>query len=200
MSDVSNRLSEPMTEDTFVAVAVAAGNDDPSTPIKRLRRLTFWVIPANMGIFLVRGSFLFLLLPQQITSMFGEQNKVQNLAIASTIGAISAMIAQPIAGHVFDRNRSRFGRRAPWILIGAVTGALCLVGLAFASSYVGIIGGRGKPYRFGSRTGHRGEVDAATVRALESMVAGLFAGADTRARLRLVLCAGRAARLDPDRR
>lgn len=44
-----------------------------------------------------------------------------------------------------------------------------------------IIGGRGKPYRFGSRTDHRGEVDASTIRALESMLADLFPQAEIRA-------------------
>lgn len=44
-----------------------------------------------------------------------------------------------------------------------------------------IIGGRGKPYRFGSQTDHRGEVVVSTVRALESMLAGLFPNAETHA-------------------
>ncbi|QJU55682.1 FAD-dependent oxidoreductase [Herbiconiux sp. KACC 21604] len=44
-----------------------------------------------------------------------------------------------------------------------------------------IIGGRGKPYRFGSRTDRDGEVDAATVAALETMLAELFPHADVRA-------------------
>ncbi|SFR78311.1 Na+/melibiose symporter [Agromyces sp. CF514] len=137
MSDTPSPLVEPMTEATFIAEA--AGNDDPPTPIKGLRRLMVWVVPANVGIFMIWGAFLFIMLPQQITMMFGEENKVQNLAIASTIGAISALIAQPVAGQVSDRTRSKFGRRAPWIIIGSLAGALCLVGLAFATSYVGVV-------------------------------------------------------------
>jgi MFS family permease len=49
------------------------------------------------------------------------------------------MIAQPIAGQISDRTRSRFGRRAPWIVLGSLAGALSLVGLAFANSLVGFI-------------------------------------------------------------
>ena len=128
---------EPITENTFVAHA--AGNDDPPPPIKGLRRLMFWIVPANFGIFSIWGSSLFLLLPQQISEEFGDANKVANLAIASTIGAFAAMIAQPVAGQVSDRTRSRFGRRAPWIMIGAFAGALSLVGMAFATSFVGLV-------------------------------------------------------------
>ena len=56
-----------------------------------------------------------------------------------TIGAFFAMLAQPIAGQISDRTRSRFGRRAPWIFIGALAGGLALVGLAFANSLVGVV-------------------------------------------------------------
>ncbi|MET0782435.1 MAG: MFS transporter [Microbacterium sp.] len=126
----------PMTENTFVATA--AGNDDPPAPIKGIRRLLGWIIPANLGVFLIWGAVPGILLPQQITLQFGEADKVANLAIVATIGALAAMLAQPIAGQISDRTRTRFGRRAPWIVIGALAGALSLVGLAFANTLVGV--------------------------------------------------------------
>jgi len=98
-----------------------------------------WIVPANIVLFMVYGAVPGILLPQQITVRLGEADKVGNLAIASTIGAFAAMLAQPIAGQVSDRTRSRFGRRAPWIVIGSVVGALALVGLAFSSTLVGIV-------------------------------------------------------------
>ncbi len=126
----------PITETTFIRTA--AGNDDPPPPIKGIRRLLGWIIPANLGIFLIWGAVPGILLPQQVTLALGEENKVGNLAIIATIGAFAAMIAQPIAGQISDRTRSRFGRRAPWMIIGVLAGALALVGLAFADSLVGI--------------------------------------------------------------
>ncbi len=116
----------------------AAGNDDPPAPIKGLRRLLWWIIPANLGIFLIWGAVPGILLPAQIAGL-DPANKVANLAIVATIGVFAAMLAQPIAGQVSDRTRSRFGRRAPWIIIGALAGGLSLVGLAFANSLVGIV-------------------------------------------------------------
>lgn len=127
----------PMTENTFVATA--AGNDDPPAPIKGLRRLMVWIIPANLGVFLIWGAVPGILLPAQVALLFGEEDKLANLTIVATIGAFAAMIAQPIAGQVSDRTRSRFGRRAPWIMLGALAGGLALVGLAFANSLVGVI-------------------------------------------------------------
>lgn len=124
-----------MTETTFIAVA--DGSDDPPAPIKGVRRLLGWIIPANFGIFLIWGSVPGILLPQQLTVM-NASDKVANFAIVATIGAFAAMIAQPAAGQISDRTRSRFGRRAPWIVLGALAGGLSLVGLAFANTLVGV--------------------------------------------------------------
>ena len=127
--------SAPMTENT--CMASASGTDDPPPPIKGLRRLMWWIIPANLGIFMLWGAVPGILLPQQLT-LLDADNKVANLAVVSAIGAFLAMVAQPIAGQISDRTRSRFGRRAPWMLLGAFAGALALVGLAFANSLLGI--------------------------------------------------------------
>ena len=135
----SSKDTAPASENTFVATA--AGSDDPPPPIKGLRRLMFWIVPANLSVFMIWGAVPGILLPQQITLAFGEENQVNvaNLAIVATIGAFAAMVAQPIAGQISDRTRSRFGRRAPWMILGAVAGALALLGLAFADTLVGFI-------------------------------------------------------------
>lgn len=129
----------PATTNTFVATA--SGIDDPPPPVKGLRRLMWSIVPANIAIFMVWGAVPGILLPQQITLAFGEENQINvaNLAIVSTIGAFAAMLAQPIAGQISDRTRSRFGRRAPWIVIGGLAGSLSLIGLALADSLVGFI-------------------------------------------------------------
>ncbi|KRA24592.1 hypothetical protein ASD65_09355 [Microbacterium sp. Root61] len=116
----------------------AAGNDDPPTPIKGVRRLLWWIIPANLGIFLIWGAVPGILLPAQVTE-FDSANKILNLLIITTIGSFASILAQPIAGVISDRTRSRFGRRAPWIIIGSLAGGLALVGLAFANSLVGFV-------------------------------------------------------------
>lgn len=127
----------PMTENTFLATA--AGNDDPPPPLTGLRRLMLWIIPANFSVFLIWGAVPGILLPAQVAVLFGEEDKLASLTIVLTVGAFSAMLAQPIAGQISDRTRSRFGRRAPWIVLGALAGGLALVGLAFAESLVGVI-------------------------------------------------------------
>ena len=106
---------------------------DPPAPVKGShRRLLYWVGPANFSWVVVWGVFG-ILMPLQVQGI-DPANKVANLAVVSTVGGITAMLAQPLAGAVSDRTRSRFGRRAPWMIVGALVGGLALVSMAFAST------------------------------------------------------------------
>ncbi|PRB04269.1 MFS transporter [Microbacterium sp. MYb64] len=137
-SDAPEELRPPITETTFVATA--SGEDDPPAPIKGVRRLLGWIIPANFAIFVIWGAVPGILLPHQIELLYPDpKQKVATFAIIATVGALCALVAQPIAGQISDRTRSKYGRRAPWILVGAIAGGLALTGLAFANSFVGIL-------------------------------------------------------------
>lgn len=61
-------------------------------------------------------------------------SRATSLALITSIGVALTMLVQPIVGVFADRTRSRWGRRAPWILFGTVVGALLLVLLRFAPS------------------------------------------------------------------
>ncbi|MFT4284025.1 MAG: MFS transporter [Protaetiibacter sp.] len=119
------------------AVAAEGLADLESTePVKirgRLLKLLLWMLPANVSIFILWGAIPGLLLALQVAAV-DEANKVANLALVTTVGALAAMIAQPVAGAISDRTRSRFGRRAPWMVAGALIGGLALVGMAFANT------------------------------------------------------------------
>ncbi|MET0497334.1 MAG: MFS transporter [Steroidobacteraceae bacterium] len=68
---------------------------------------------------------LSVLLPNQIQAI-DPANKARDLAIVFAVTSIFSTLTTPIAGALSDRTRTRWGRRAPWIVIGAVVGALCL--------------------------------------------------------------------------
>jgi MFS family permease len=63
-----------------------------------------------------------------------EASRAQAVAVVGSIGTILTMLAQPIIGVLSDRTRSRFGRRAPWILLGGVFGAFFLAAIRFSPS------------------------------------------------------------------
>jgi len=135
MTTTSNP-SEPGA--ALAAEGIADLNSDERVKIRGpLRKLLLWLLPANLGVFILWGAIPGVLLPLQITAV-DEANKVANLALVTTIGALAAMIAQPVAGAISDRTRSRFGRRAPWMVGGALIGGLALVGMALSNAIVTI--------------------------------------------------------------
>lgn len=50
---------------------------------------------------------------------------------------------QPLAGHMSDRCGSRFGRRRPFILVGAVTISVSVLIIGFAADIGGLLGDEG---------------------------------------------------------
>ncbi|MFD1919636.1 MFS transporter [Streptomyces beijiangensis] len=110
--------------------------DSPAARVRisgPLRRLLYCLAPATVGLYSVYGAVPGILLPLQVGAL-DEQHKAANLALVATLGAFAAMIAQPVAGALSDRTHSRFGRRAPWLVMCSVLGGLAMVGLALGNS------------------------------------------------------------------
>jgi MFS family permease len=71
-----------------------------------------------------------LLLPAQIDAQLHPEDWVDSVVAFGTISGIAAVatiIAYPLTGALSDRTTSRFGRRRPWILVGALVFATSLV-------------------------------------------------------------------------
>lgn len=68
------------------------------------------------------------LMPLQAVAIAGEDGKEGALSLAGTVGVLVAMLVNPLVGALSDRTTSRWGRRTPWIVAGAVlaTGFLLL--------------------------------------------------------------------------
>ncbi len=70
----------------------------------------------------------------KVTSLVGAERATTAQGIVLGVGAIAALIANPIAGRLSDRTTGRFGRRRPWIIGGAVGLALCLFVISIGTS------------------------------------------------------------------
>jgi MFS family permease len=66
-----------------------------------------------------------VLLPQQIEDI-DRAHKVAALGLVAGVSAAFALVFNPVGGALSDRTRSRFGRRAPWLL-GAPAGLLVML-------------------------------------------------------------------------
>lgn len=78
---------------------------------------------------------LLFLLPDQIAHMVpgGEKNRLWGLVFS--VGAAEAMIGPAIFGHLSDRWISRWGRRRPFLVVGAGLTALALLFLGSADQF-----------------------------------------------------------------
>ena len=98
---------------------------------------------AWFGIWMAQLGPVQLLLPNQVNAVRGIDStdwfqSVIAFGVISGIAGACALIAYPLTGALSDRTTSRFGRRRPWILGGAVLFAISLVILGLQNSYVGL--------------------------------------------------------------
>src|SRR2546429_649003 len=113
--------------------AGSAGGVDvvAAEPARRVgKRWIAFIALANLGLYLGYFGPITVLLPNQVQAIAGPAHKVAVLGWVTGIGAAVAMISNPVAGALSDRTTSRFGRRHPWTVCGALAGAAALVLLA----------------------------------------------------------------------
>ncbi|MDO4258271.1 MAG: MFS transporter [Actinomycetaceae bacterium] len=69
---------------------------------------------------------------------FGQYDSAvrDGLALVTAVGVFLTMLIQPVVGILSDRTRSPIGRRAPWILGGAIGGGLLLLGLRLSPTII----------------------------------------------------------------
>ncbi|MGW1881359.1 MFS transporter [Streptomyces sp. NPDC001970] len=112
--------------------------DDPRTE-PQTRVGGGWIsglVLANLGLYMAFLTPIQVLLAEQIDAIDPSGKEIA-LGWATGVGALVAVVANPLAGALSDRTGGRFGRRRPWILGGAAAGA---VGLAVTSAQTTIVG------------------------------------------------------------
>lgn len=81
--------------------------------------------PASwLGPYVVMNSLFLPALIQKIDAA----DKVKLVSLFATVGIICAAIANMVAGALSDKTKSRFGKRAPWIVGGAFCFMLSMIG------------------------------------------------------------------------
>lgn len=114
-------------------------HDTPPVPDgdRAPRRLLPSLSLLSLVIYAALAAVLTILLPNQI-AMLGEENKVENLAAVTSVSFAFTIFAQPLAGALSDRTVGRFGKRVPWILLGAIIGGSFLIGFGGLGSLLWI--------------------------------------------------------------
>jgi MFS family permease len=108
-----------------------SSRDTPGRPQFPLGRFVATYAPAYASLWLA------LLTPATITlalrvRQIAPGNATRPISLVLLTGALVALVSNPVFGALSDRTRSRFGRRRPYLVLGALCGfgALALIGLA----------------------------------------------------------------------
>ena len=75
---------------------------------------------------------LLVTLALKVNALVGIERAPANLSLVTGVGALVAMVANPICGGLSDRTTSRFGRRRPWMIAGLVGGTAGILVVALA--------------------------------------------------------------------
>lgn len=92
---------------------------------------------ANLGVWMAFFTPIQVLLPRQVLAI-APDSKEAMLGWVTGLGALAAVVANPLAGALSDRTAGRFGRRHPWTLGGALLGAGALLLLAQQRTVLGL--------------------------------------------------------------
>lgn len=78
---------------------------------------------------------LLVLLPARVAELVDPAEKATRLGWLFAVGAVMAFVGPPVFGFLSDRFPSRWGRRMPYLGVGALLTAMGLVWMAYAPSY-----------------------------------------------------------------
>jgi len=85
------------------------------------------------------GSLHTIILPLRLLDFAAEPEKNTYLGLLTFTGLIVAMVVQPIAGAISDRSGFGWGRRRPYILLGAMLTIFLLPGIGLYNSFIAIL-------------------------------------------------------------
>ncbi|WAH97329.1 MFS transporter [Arthrobacter sp. MMS18-M83] len=129
-------LPESIALDKGVALR---GLDVIEAPIARpaTRSLTPWLLIQALVTYGVFGAVQAVLIPNQL-SIIDPIHKIGDYATIAAFFATVSVVSQPLIGAFSDRTRSRLGRRALWMLIGAALGAAAMAVMSVSNNVIAV--------------------------------------------------------------
>lgn len=114
----------------------AHGGSRAPLPLSQLLTLSiYW-----FGIVIIWGGLNKIILPAMIARQpGGAENLGVLIAIVVSVGVVAPILIQPTIGMISDYTVTRWGRRKPYIVIGALLDVVFLFGLATSQTYLALV-------------------------------------------------------------
>ena len=133
ISPASDRSEMAMAPGPAAFAAEALVNEPRETDLPKAGPGYVWsLIIATFGIFVAFIAPLGISLAVRLQQL--APGNEEYLGYILGIGSLFAMFSAPVIGILSDSTRSRFGRRRPWLVAGAVLGLISLVVMAWSPS------------------------------------------------------------------
>ncbi|MEU6444098.1 MFS transporter [Streptomyces sp. NPDC047046] len=97
-------------------------------------KLIFGLAFAQFGVMLSLLTPVMVTLALRVEQIVPKGDRGSALGQVLSLGAILALIGNPVFGSLSDRTRGRFGRRRPWLVLGMTVGLVGLVVVAVGGS------------------------------------------------------------------
>jgi MFS family permease len=125
----------PEAAQPLVADAAAAHRPTRALPFAHLLELSvYW-----LGINAIWAGLHDVILPRRLEELVGILDAGKAIGLVTTAGVVMAILVQPTAGAISDYTTSRWGRRKPYIAIGATLDVVFLAGIATSNTLVAIL-------------------------------------------------------------
>ncbi len=113
----------------------AEGRPSATLPTWHIVQLSiYW-----FGINAIWGGLNNVILPRRMDDLVGKASAGAGLALITIAAALVAIVVQPSVGAISDYTISRWGRRKPYIAIGATLDVVFLIGVAFSQTYLSLV-------------------------------------------------------------
>ncbi|AEG44464.1 MFS transporter [Isoptericola variabilis] len=105
---------------TPAAVAALPYPEDVLPTEKAPRRVVVMMAVAQLALFIALMGPATVSLAVKIQSIVPQGEDVAALGMVTSVAAVMALVANPVAGRISDRTTSRWGRRRPWMVAGSL--------------------------------------------------------------------------------
>jgi MFS family permease len=125
-----------MEEGTMSLPVADAPAERPSLPLplaQLLQLSVYW-----FGINAIWGGLHNVILQERMNDLVAHEDVGRALGAMTTVGVVMAILVQPTIGTISDYTTSRWGRRKPYIAIGASLDVVFLVGIATGQTYLSV--------------------------------------------------------------
>src|SRR5271155_5040457 len=102
-----------------------------------MARLLSLLLPTAMGLYASFQGLQQILVPMQLEAI-DPRGKIGNMALVTTIGAVTGVLGLTLGGAGSDATRGRWGRRAPWLVGVAILSAFLLMGRGLQIRFLGV--------------------------------------------------------------